>query len=58
MHSQRSMHTIRAADTFQGTRGFMELIVGSFLLVGVSFFGHFGFVVANYLRRSKPAIEA
>jgi hypothetical protein len=36
----------------------MELIVGSFLLVGVSLAGHIGFVVAGYLRRSKPAIEA
>jgi hypothetical protein len=36
----------------------MELIAGSFLLVFVSLFGHIGFVVASYLRRSKPAMEA
>jgi hypothetical protein len=36
----------------------MELIVGSFLLVVVSLFGHIGFVVANYLRRSTSAVEA
>jgi hypothetical protein len=34
----------------------MELIVGSFLLVVVSLFGHIGFVIDSYLQRSKPAI--
>ena len=36
----------------------MELIVGSFLLVVVSLFGHIGLVVAGYLRRSGSAVEA
>lgn len=34
----------------------MELIVGSFLLVVVSLFGHIGFVNDSYLQRPKPAI--
>lgn len=54
---QRSNRLRAAADDSEGIR-IMELIVGSFLLVGVSLAGHIGFVVAGYLRRSKPAIEA
>jgi hypothetical protein len=29
----------------------MELIAGSFLLVGLSLFGHIGVVIASYLQR-------
>jgi hypothetical protein len=35
----------------------MELIVGSFLLVVVSLFGHIGLVMASYRRRSKPGLD-
>jgi hypothetical protein len=31
----------------------MELIVGSFLLVVVSLFGHLGFVIASYLAKNE-----
>jgi hypothetical protein len=37
----------------------MELIAGSFLLVGLALFGHIGVVIASYLQRpwmGKPAV--
>jgi len=36
----------------------MELIVASFLAIGVSLSGHIGMVIANFLQRFRPATEA